>query len=526
MKIQVTAPPATDVAARYVEQGLWGRPQHVGAVEAWAARDPDRIAVIDPYGRFTYGELETSIRRARAWVEDVGIEPGDPVVAVLPNWFESVAFYHALLRAGAVPVPLSTHARHAEVASVVAATASRVLVVPESHAAIAGDLAEVGVVARTCRLAKVAGAAESTALRGRRAVDAGWVRTEGVAVVLCTSGTTATPKGAIHTHDTLAVANRNLTWCLALDEDDVYYVPAPLGHIGGLMHALHMPYETGARVVLDDRWDPDRAAARIVDEHVTFIGGAPVFPQGLVRAFAGRGGSPLRVVCTGGAVIPDALGEDVRRVLHARLVRSYGATEFPFVAGSLPTDGADACDANDGALMPGVQARVVDGELLLRGAAMFHGYVDPVQTAGALRDGWLATGDVVTLRGERLKVAGRLKAIAIRNGENISLDEIERALATWTDAAEVAAFSVPDPVTGEHVALAVVARASAAPTYAAMVAHLDTRGIARQKYPEEVTLWDELPRTASGKVDRRELAAKASARPSDVAPRLHAQADV
>src|SRR5262245_456493 len=102
--VTATAPTAVDLSLRYHIEGLWGRPQHLGAIESWAARDPDRLAVVDPYGSFTYAELDDSTCRARSWLEDRGVVAGEAVVGVLPNWFESVAFYHAVLRLGAVAV--------------------------------------------------------------------------------------------------------------------------------------------------------------------------------------------------------------------------------------------------------------------------------------------------------------------------------------------------------------------------------------------------------------------------------------
>ncbi len=253
------------------------------------------------------------------------------------------------------------------------------------------------------------------------------------------------------------------------------------------------------------------------------MGGAPVFAQGIARGFGGRGHAPLRVVCSGGAWIPEELGREVRQ-LGARFARSYGSTECPFAAGSRPDDEPDECDRDDGALTPGVEARIVgggpEGEVLLRAAAMFQGYLDAEQNANVLHDGWFASGDLVELRADRIRVVGRLKAIAIRNGENISLDEVERALEGWSDAGEVAAFALPDPQTGERVAVAVVSATT--PTYERMVEHLGRRGMARQKYPEQIVTWDSLPLTASGKVDRRALAAGSGSRPSELAPRLQA----
>lgn len=513
-----TAPTITELGPRYVEAGWWRSGPVACPIEAGAARHPLSAAVVDPYGSFTYAELDDSAGRARAWLSRVAVGPGEALVAVVPNWFESVALYHAALRHGAVMVPLSTHAREAELRHAVHATGCRAVAVPPSHLQMARNLVAVSELETVGVIERVADPLQPTPIRGVESIPGSVASAAAVAVVIYTSGSTAEPKGAIHTHNTLGAANRNLSWCLELSAADVVYVPGPIAHIGGLMHGLHMAFDVGAKVVLEDRWDPERAVDRITREGVTVLGGAPVFPEGVVRAFESRQNCPLRVVSTGGAAIAESLGDRVRTVLGARFVRTYGSTECPFASGSLPLDTATEVDRDDGALMPGVEGRIrgggESGELMLRSASMFQGYVDPAQNRAALEAGWFLTGDLAALASQRVKVTGRLKAIAIRNGENISLDEVERTLEGWPEAAAVSAFAVPDDQTGQRVVVAVVPAPGAAPTYSGMVDYLRRRGLAAQKYPEKVVCFDEFPRLASGKVDRRAVANEASSRPT------------
>jgi non-ribosomal peptide synthetase component E (peptide arylation enzyme) len=222
----------------------------------------------------------------------------------------------------------------------------------------------------------------------------------------------------------------------------------------------------------------------------------------------------------GGAPIP---AEVARRAteLGISLTRSYGSTEHPSITGSSHDDPEHVRLYTDGAPLPGVDLRLVDedgrdvpvgtpGEILSRGPERFVGYVDPALTAAAIdADGWYTTGDVGVLdeRGN-LTITDRKKDVIIRGGENISAAEIEEIVLTRDDVLEVAVVAAPDRRYGEH-ACAFVRVTDRASTFGIeeLRAQLDSAGLARQKWPEDLRFVDDYPRTASGKVQKHVLRA-------------------
>lgn len=533
--VRPTAPTPAATADRYLADGHWGAPAALGAIEQTAWARPDRVAVIDRAGTFSYAELSEAVLRACHRLEAWDVGPGEPVVAVMPNWFESVVLHHAVLRCRAVSVPLSPHARMSEISHAVHATGARVLVLPATapHDGLARHLLGTPPVEVVGWLHPVRSWDEPSELRSLDpTIPTAPPAHDDVAVVLFTSGSTSDPKGVLHTHDSLSVANANLTRAMDLGEHDVHYVVSPVAHVTGLMQGMHMPFENGASCVLDDRWHPERSLHFLERHGATFMGGAPVFYEGLLGARRTWDGGPssLAKVCCGGAPVREELVQAFVDAFGARMARAYGSSECPGVSVSAPDDDPARCSADDGVIVPGVETRLAgggaasdqEGELLVRSPSLFQGYLDPAQNEGALDDeGWFRTGDVVRIDRRRLRVTGRVKEIAIRKGENISLAEVESALAGWAAIGEVAAFSRPDPDTGERVAVAVVPAGIGPPTHAGMVDHLRASGFATQKFPEEIVVWPSpLPRTASGKVDRSRIAAEAEVHPSDTAARL------
>jgi acyl-CoA synthetase (AMP-forming)/AMP-acid ligase II len=277
---------------------------------------------------------------------------------------------------------------------------------------------------------------------------------------------------------------------------------------------MHLAADRHAALVLEDHFEPGATLDRINALGATLLGGAPVIAERLLRAAAARGDRriALRTLALGGAMLPRSLLELASDAFGIEVARVYGSSEAPNFSGSAPGDGREQRLSDDGALMPGSELRVGSAnhpqEGMLRGPSLFLGYTDPDDDAAAFEDGWFRTGDLVELTGGRLTVIGRLKEVANRGGFKISLAEIDAALAGLPGAREHACFAVPDPATGEHLAVAVLAEAGAVLTLADVVAHLLARGVARRKLPEELVVWDgPLPRTASGKVIRSRLRA-------------------
>jgi acyl-CoA synthetase (AMP-forming)/AMP-acid ligase II len=212
------------------------------------------------------------------------------------------------------------------------------------------------------------------------------------------------------------------------------------------------------------------------------------------------------------------------------IARVYGSSEAPNFTGSLPADDREARLSDDGALLPGSEVRVGSrahpGEGLLRGPGVFLGYLDPADNDAAFEDGWYRSGDQVELSHSpggqaRLTVTGRLKEVVNRNGLKISLPESDAALEGLPGVAELSSFAMPDPATGERLAVAVRLADGASLRLDDVVAYLLGAGVAVRKLPEQLIRWDgPLPRTASGKVIRSRLVMESPAKDSDLAPRL------
>jgi non-ribosomal peptide synthetase component E (peptide arylation enzyme) len=201
--------------------------------------------------------------------------------------------------------------------------------------------------------------------------------------------------------------------------------------------------------------------------------------------------------------------------------RTYGSTEYPtLTTGRLGDD--PECDATtDGCLIDRAELRIVDpetltdvepgapGELLVRGPEMFVGYLDPDLDRDAFTaGGWFRTGDLARFEREHLTIIDRLKDVIIRGGENISAQEVEAVLVTHIGVVEAACVAAPDPIMGEEVCAFVIVSEDSAPTLAELRAHLVEQGLARFKLPSRLEVRRELPRTASGKVQKALLRAE------------------
>jgi len=223
----------------------------------------------------------------------------------------------------------------------------------------------------------------------------------------------------------------------------------------------------------------------------------------------------------GGAPVPVALGLRAAS-LGIRIIRSYGSTEHPSTTGCRYEDPADRRHCTDGRALEGVELRLVDeegapvpagtpGEILSRGPDLCLGYSDPAQTAAAFDDaGWYRTGDIGVLDPDGyLTITDRAKDVIIRGGENVSAAEVEAALQALPGVAEVAVVAAPDARLGEHACAIVRMRPGAEPvTRADLTRHLAEVGLARQKWPEDLRIVDDFPRTASGKIRKVDLRAR------------------
>src|SRR5262249_5193234 len=276
---------------------------------------------------------------------------------------------------------------------------------------------------------------------------------EAIALVIHTSGTTADPKGVLHSHATLLAEAYSLGPAHGLTAADPVLMPSPLPHVSGLVHALLVPAALGTAAVLMDRWDAGDALRAIARERVTYMVGAPIFLRDLAQhpERPAHDLSSFRLFSCGGADVDPTLVRTAAAALGCVAKRVYGSTEFPTISTCLPDDPPERCITTEGRPIGAAEIRLVDdhehpvgteveGEVLARGPECCLGYLDPALNAEAFTpDGWLRTGDLGVLDAQGfLRITGRKKDIIIRKGENISAREVEDLLATHPDIAEVA----------------------------------------------------------------------------------------
>ena len=494
-------------AERYRERRWWGSRVLADGIEAAASRRPDALAVADNDRSLTYADLRRYVDAGARRLVAEGVEAGDGVVLVAGNSIDAVVAYHAILRTGAAAVVLDRRCGPADVQFALE------LLDP-------GALVVVSGRERTRLLAGVDVAVVDLDGFGDAPPSAAghcWTEPErdAPALVLFTSGTTGRPKAVVHSLDTLTAGAANMAQITGADRDSVLFLVSPLTSIAGIMQ-MHLAADCHATLVLEDRFDPEASLDRVNAAGATILGGAPVIAERLLRAASRR--EPrhiaIRTLALGGAMLARPLLELATDTFGIEIARVYGSSEAPNFSGSLPGDDRDRRLSDDGALLPGSEVRIrPDGgrpEGMVRGPGVFLGYADPRDNGESFEDGWFRTGDLVEVTDGRLTVVGRMKDVVNRNGLKISLHEVDEALAGLAGVVEHAAFAVPDPSTGEHLAIAVVPEVGATVSLDEVVAHLLARGMARRKLPEEVVVRDEpLPRTASGKVIRSRLTAGA-----------------
>jgi acyl-CoA synthetase len=456
----------------------------------------------------TFADVHAMARRAATGLAALGVNAGDVVVFQLPNWVEAAVTFYAAAMLGAVVAPVVHFYGPHELGHVLRETGARVLVTYESFGTSSGTqtLQRTGV---DVEHVLVVGQPSWTALLEHEPlVELNPVDPASAALVAYTSGTTSAPKGVVHTHRSIGSEIRQLS-AVQPPAARPSLVGAPVGHGIGMLAALLLPVHQGRPVHLIDQWDPSAVLAAMLAEDLTGGTGATYFLTSLLDhpSFTDDHLERMRFIGLGGSAVPRAVTDRATH-LGLSIVRLYGSTEHPSVTGCIHADPLEKRLATDGRPLPGVQLRLSpDGEIQTRGPDLFAGYVDPAQTARVFTDdGWYRTEDVGVLDADGyLSITDRLKDIVIRGGENISAAEVEEALMRMPGVAEAAVVSAPDARLGEHAAALLRLHPHASIDLPAVQQHLSALGLAKQKWPEELHVVADYPRTASGKVQKAVL---------------------
>ena len=323
----------------------------------------------------------------------------------------------------------------------------------------------------------------------------------------------------LHSHQTLEYEDRSIISLLGLTPADTIFMPSPVTHITGFLYGVVMPAMLGVACVMLDVWDPARARQLIETEQCRFTLAATPFLLGLVEQYeSDQARSALRVFPCGGADVPPDLVRRARKVMGTDVVRVYGSSEFPTFSCGGPGDEEAVAAQSDGRPIGPVRYRLDEpadgvGELLVSGPELFLGYLDPALNADAFTpDGYFRTGDLASVGPDQaVTIRGRVKDVINRGGEKISAREVEDLIFEHPAVREVAVVAMPDPVLVERVSAYVVLEPGSTLTLAEISSHLQARRIARQKIPEQVTVVDHLPKTASGKVQKFLLRTRSAA---------------
>ena len=516
--------------AAYRQQGLWGDASLADYWQQTARAMPDKIAVVDNHGAsYTYSALDHAASCLANWMLTKGIESGDRIAFQLPGWCEFTVIYLACLKIGAVSVPLLPSWREAELVWVLNKCQAKMFFAPtlfkqtrpvDLILPLQNQLPQLQQIVGVDKLAPATSSLSLSQILADNTPLTTAITTHGdeLAAVLFTSGTEGLPKGVMLTHNNILASERaycarlNLTW------QDVFMMPAPLGHATGFLHGVTAPFLIGARSVLLDIFTPAACLALLEQQRCTCMLGATPFVYDLLNLLEKQPAdlSALRFFLCGGTTIPKKVARECQQ-RGIKLLSVYGSTESSPHAVVNLDDPLSRFMHTDGYAAAGVEIKVVDGarktlppgcegEEASRGPNVFMGYFDePELTARALdEEGWYYSGDLCCMdEAGYIKITGRKKDIIVRGGENISSREVEDILLQHPKIHDACVVAMPDERLGERSCAYVVLKA---PHHSLsledVVAFFSRKRVAKYKYPEHIVVIEKLPRTASGKIQK------------------------
>ena len=475
-------------------------------LHAHATKNPQKIALICGDAAMSYRELDESSAALAQWFLEQGLQPGDRVALHWSNSLEVVQLFFALFRAGLIAVTVNVRLKSAEIRYILNHSQSRMCF---SEPALAPLSEQAGT---GCSVLIQLPALETAKAHGSALPE---VHPDQPAVLLYTSGTTANPKGVIHTHCSLF----HTAVIMARDElgaSDVAMAITQLMHAAALNVVLLPALYSGASVVLLRAVEPTAVLDAIQRFRSTYAFCLPAILHFVCQEQARkpRDVSSLRTMLAGGDTVPVALQHKFQELFGIQIREAYGMTETLPIA-LIPKDGIRA--GSMGMTKEGFQGRIVNhddrdvpegetGEIVVRSLANCLGYWnDPEATQAALRDGWLHTGDLGCRDADGYYwFKGRQKQIIIRAGSNISPQEVEEALYQHPAVLEAGVVGAPDAVYGEVVVAFVVLREGRKATPEELLEFARQR-LADYKVPERILYLDGMPKGPSGKVQRRAL---------------------
>jgi len=483
--------------------------------------DPARPALVVPDDGqvLSYGRLAGRVGHLAGCLAAAGVGRGDRVAFSLPNGPDVVQLLLAITALGAAAAPLNPGYTRPEYLFYLEDVAPRLLLIPasepEAAVAAARELAVTTALVRAGDDEPAGLFVNGNELRPVTGSDGG--RPGDVAVVLHTSGTTSRPKQVPLRQANLMASARTIAEFYRLGPGDVSFCAMPLFHVHGLVASTFAALAGGGSVIVPRRFTPRGFWAQARERGATWLSAGPTLHQMILDRADGAGPpASLRFARSCSSALSPALMERAEAAYGVPVLEAYGMTEASHQMASNPLPPGERIPGSvgvatgtsiaiaDGAgnLLPGGTA----GEVVIRGPGVMSGYVNnPVATAEAFFGGWFRTGDRGVLRDGYLYLEGRLKEMILRGGENISPAEIEQVLLAHPAVRDAVCFGVPDEKYGELVGAAVTVTADGGGVTPKDLAGFCGQRLAAFKVPAVIAVLDEIPRTATGKVQRRRV---------------------
>jgi long-chain acyl-CoA synthetase len=463
----------------------------------------------------TYDMLEDGASRVAGLLRARGFQPGDRVGLMLPNVPLFGPLYYGILRAGGVVVPMNVLFKQREVNFYLSDSGARYLFVWPGFA----EEALKGADGTACEPIVVR-PEEFGQMLAEAPMEPGGVERDGAdtAVILYTSGTTGTPKGAELTHDNMVENCRCSTELMRVSENDVIFGALPLFHSFGQTCCLNNGVNAGACLTLLPRFEPTKALEIIQRDKVTLFEGVPTMYHAMLNhpARDDYDATCLQICVSGGSAMPVEVMRGFEQAFGCAILEGYGLSETSPVASFNHLE-RERKPGSIGTPIRGVEMKVVDddghdpppgevGEIAIRGHNVMKGYWRrPAETAKAIRDGWFLTGDMAWRDEDGFFfIVDRKKDMIIRGGFNVYSREVEEVLYEHPAVLEAAVLGIPDEALGEEVGAALVRRPGIDVDADEIRTFVKDR-VAAYKYPRRIWFTDELPKGTTGKILKRQI---------------------
>ncbi len=530
-----------DLAVDYRKAGWWGDVTVANLVDRHAATRPGDPALITLTDRLSWAGYRHSADRLASALIGAGIEPGDRVAVFLPDGGSVHVAFLANETAGAVTVGIGARAGEQEVRHLLRRTGAVALITLDRHrgadtAELVGQLRAEGIDLRWHIVVPVFEAdlsapilVDGVEVPADADIDTGLfaerrLGSDDLFMINSTSGTTGLPKCVMHTQNSKLYMAQQACEAGQLGDDEVLLGLAPVPFGFGLFTTHFVTALIGAPTVVVDRFSPESALELIERERVTVLVCVSTQFKMMLNSpdVDKRDVSSLRVMFTGGEMIPYEAARSFEERTGSLVLNFYGSNESGFATGTRVTDAPERRLRTGGSSLSGTEVRLFDngvdvtgtgrGQPGSRGPSLCLGYYDDPEANAQLftEDGYLLHADIVTIDDEGyLTVVGRKSEIIIRGGKNISAAVVEDLVTTHPVVALAAAVPMPDPLFGERVCVFVELRPGESLTLTELIDFLGGAGASKENYPEHLVVMDELPRSSGGKVAKGQLTATA-----------------